>query len=132
MTNTTNTAPAKPSIGITKGVTLTLMRTPGLTRQSKYPWDDMTDVGDGFAVPEGINLKGFRTLAQKAGAARGKVFSVGKNLADGAKYYCVLKGFRTVDATAAAEADALEHGADADADGDGVESNEPAAAEANY
>lgn len=120
------------AIAITKGIQLTVTRTPGLTRVSKYPWEQMLEVGDGFPVPEGINLKGFRTLAQKAGAARGKMFSVGKNMAEGGKYYCVLKGFREVDAAAAA-AEVAEAAAEAaEQEDDADETGEQVAEEASY
>lgn len=115
------------TIAITKGIKLTITRTPGATRQSKYPWEQMTELGDGFPVPEGINLKGFRTLAQKAGAARGKLFSVGKNMDDGGKFYCVLKAFRTVDAAAAAEAEQAEDDLDNGVESVGAEDEAEAA-----
>lgn len=122
-------APAVTKIGVSRGIVLTVQRTPGLTRTSKYPWDELDEVGTGFAVPEGINLKGFRTLAQKAGAARGKVFSVGRNLADGGKYYCVLKAFRPVAAADVAKAVAAEHAAEDALHGDAGDAGDAEAAE---
>ena len=83
-------------------------------RKSKYPWEALIEAGKGagFPAPTDVNEKGFRSLAQKQGAARGVLFSVGRDAAG--TLMVVFKDFRkTTEAeqVAAAEEAAAEEAA---------------------
>jgi hypothetical protein len=100
-------AAPKEQIAIISGISFVKAKRRVLTpRASKYRWDEINEIGTGFHVPDGVGEKGFRTLAQKAGAARGKIFSVG-HTASG-QLACILVGFRQVDPVAVAEEAANE------------------------
>ena len=135
-TNAQAAVATKPAITLVAGLTLVKAKrkTPA-PRASKYQWDLINEVGLGFIVPEGVGEKGFRTLANKAGAARGKIFSVGRT-AEG-QLACVLAGFREVDqAAAAAEAAdeaaavAAEQAGNGETDGEGSDTD--ATADTSY